>query len=121
MEKWNAKIKPSLDVCPKGYCFNWVPPKGKADLSGKVYDSFEEAVAANKQGVTFLHGGCAAPFGPCRRGTLNQSDSDCYEPFESILRKNGLPELFFCNPSSLVDEFKEEYTAMAKELWGYSA
>jgi hypothetical protein len=121
MDKWDTENKPPLDVCPKHYCFNWVPPKGKADLSGKVYDSFEDAVAESERMVTFLHGGCAAPFGPCRRGSKNPNDSDCYEPFESVLRKNNLPELFFCDPASLIDEFIEEYEAMAKSLWGPNA
>jgi hypothetical protein len=121
MTMWVPSQKPDLSICPKQYCFNWAPPKGKADLSGKVYDSFEEAITASQSGVTFLHGGCAATFGPCRRGTNNSTDRDFYEPFESILRRNNLPELFFCNPEFLDNEFSEEYQVMAEKLWGKNA
>jgi hypothetical protein len=118
VKNWNKKEKPQLNICPERYCFCWVPPGGKADISGKVYDSFEEAVEASNNGVTFLKGGCAAPFGPCRRETKKSEDDDCYEPFESVLNKDGLPQLFFCDPENLIDECVDEYNSMAKKLWG---
>jgi hypothetical protein len=117
MKEWNLNQRPSLNVCPEKYCFCWVPPKGTADLSGKIYDSFEEAVSASATRVVFLHGGCAAPFGPCKRGTKSEADKDCYEPFESCLRKANLPELFFCDPQNLEEEDQKQYESMAKELW----
>lgn len=117
MKHWNPKHRPSVDECPKHYCFNWVPPGGSADLSGKVYDSFEEAVEGSKKGVVFLKGGCAVPFGPCRRGTGNSRDNDCYEPHNSCLKSSGLQELFFCNPENLDEEDQVQYNSMARKLW----
>lgn len=121
MKKWNSKIRPSFDVCPEHYCFNWVAPRGKADLSGQAYDSFEAAVDTNKNTVAFLHGGCGSSFGSCVRSTHESKDSDWYEPCESVLRKSNLPELFFCNPENLDDEFSGDYKKMASELWGRNA
>ena len=118
---WNIIEKPSLEGCPEKYCFCWTPPGGTADLSGKEYDTFEGAIDTSKKGVTFIHGGCAAPLGPCRRGTKNLNDRDNYEPFERVLKKYGLPNLFFCNPDNLAKEYIEEYKIMAKKLWGVSA
>jgi len=117
MGKYNINNKPSLDKCPEQYCFCWTPPGGSADLSGKEYDTFEEAVEAGKQGVTFLHGGCATPVGPCRRNTKNAEDRDCYESFNRFLSADGLPEIFFYDIESLAQEFKEEYKKMALKLW----
>jgi len=121
MKRCNPNQKPSLDVCPQQYCFSWVPPGGKADLSGKAYDSFEEAIEACDNGVVFPKGGCAAPFGPCIRGTGSPEDKDCYEPFNSNLEKSGLPELFFCKPETLDEEDQVQYKIMATELWESNA
>lgn len=118
---WNINEKPSLEECPEKYCFCWTPPGGTADLSGKEYDTFEEAIDASNKGVTFIHGGCAAPLGPCRRGTKNSNDRDSYEPFERVLKKDGFPNLFFCNPDNLAKEYIKEYKIMAKNLWGKNA
>lgn len=121
MKHWNPKQRPSLEECPKHYCFSWVPPGGSADLSGKVYDSFKEAVEGSKKGVAFLRGSCAAPFGPCKRATGDAKDNDCYEPFNSRLKKSGLPELFFCNPEALDEEDQIQYQLMAIKLWSKNA
>ena len=121
MKKWHINQKPSLSECPEHYCFCWTPPKGTADLSGKVYDSFEEAVAESNNRVTFLHGGCAAPLGPCNRLTKKPEDRDSYEPFESVLRKNELPELFFCNPDNLDSDDQAQYKLMAAGIWEENA
>lgn len=121
MKHWNPNQKPSLDKCPEHYCFCWVPPGGSADLSGKVYDSLEEAVESSKRGVVFLNGGCAAPLGPCKRGTSSSKDNDCYEPSNRCLKKSGLPELFFCDPESLDKADQTQYELMANELWDKNA
>ena len=121
MANLDISKKPSLKDCPEKYCFCWTPPGGTADLSGKEYDSFDEAINASINGVTFIHGGCAAPIGPCRRITKNPNDRDSYEPFERLLKQDGLPELFFCNPDFLTNEHIEKYRNMAKDLWGESA
>lgn len=120
MKKWNTSVKPPLDECPKHYCFCWVPPGGEGDLSGKVYDSCEEAVDPEKK-VLFLHGGCAAPFGKCRRETKQSLDADRYEPFNRVLKRQGLPELYFCDPSNLTEEDRVEYQEMANLIWDKNA
>jgi hypothetical protein len=117
MKEWNLNQRPSLSICPENYCFFWVPPKGSADLSGKIYDSFEEAISATSNRVVFLHGGCTAPFGPCKRATKSEADKDWYEPCEPFLRRANLPELFFCNPQNLEEPDQKQYEFMAKQLW----
>jgi hypothetical protein len=117
MKKWDINKRPTFDFCPEQYCFCWTPPGGSADLSGGIYNSFEEAIEASKRGVIFLHGGCAAPFGSCKRATRNPEDKDRYEPHEFMLKKDGLPDLFFCDPENRSDEFMEEYKEMARKLW----
>jgi len=71
--------------------------------------------------VTFLHGGCAAPFGPCRRVPNSFLDNDCYETHNFGLKKHDLPELFFCDPENLDAEDKEEYKIMAAIIWRENA
>ncbi len=106
-----------LNECPQKYCFCWVAAGGKANLSDTEYDSFEEAVSSDNQ-VIFLHGGCSRPLGiKCRRETKCPEDADMYEPFNSVLKRNGYPELFFCNPDTLDDEDRVKYDAMAKHFW----
>jgi len=115
-KKWNVDQKPSLEECPKHYCFCWTPPGGSADLSGREYETFAEAIVS-KNRVTFLHGGCAAPFGACKRETKCITDDDRYEPHNWGLKTHGLPELFFCDPERLDNEDKEEYAKMANIIW----
>lgn len=119
-KKWNIDQKPSLEECPEHYCFCWTPPGGTADLSGKVYDSLSDAITSQDR-VTFLHGGCSAPFGRCRRETKSTLDNDYYEPHNWGLKKHELPELFFCNPDNLDNEDKEEYEKMANIIWRENA
>lgn len=120
MERWNVNQKPSLEEYPKHYCFCWTSAGGPVDLSGKVYDSFSDAVTSQSL-VKFLHGGCAAPFGPCRRETKSTSDSDCYEQHNWVLKKHDLLGLFFCNPENLDNEDKEGYKKMASIIWRENA
>jgi len=108
--------RPFLGICPKHYCFHWLPPKGKADLSGKVYNSFEEAVAQSEM-VTFLHGDCAAPFGHCRRDPNQEGGGERYEPHNSMLRDAGLPELFFCDPSVLTVDLRNTNTIQHRDRY----
>ena len=117
MKQWNPNKRPEIDICPEHYCFCWVPPKGKADLSGIAHDSFEEAIKVSNEGPVFLHGGCASPIKPCKRETKNQKHQDSYEPSNSILKKHNLPELFFCDPKLLDKADKKVYEKMAMELW----
>ncbi|MCL1038242.1 hypothetical protein L2750_13925 [Shewanella submarina] len=119
-KNWNIDEKPSLEECPRHYCFCWTPPGGEADLSRKIYDSFADAVSSPNR-VTFLHGGCAAPFGPCKRETKSNLNHDCYESHNRVLKKHELPELFFCNPENLDEEDKEKYKKMAKTIWSSNA
>ena len=116
MKVWDINKKPSLDECPMHFCFCWTPPKGAADLSGRQYDSFKDAVTSDSR-VTILHGGCAYPLGKCIRETGCDSDGDHYEPHNSVLKKQGLPELFFCNPKELSDSDMLDYRKMASEIW----
>lgn len=118
MKHWKPNTKPETDICPEHYCFCWVPPKGKADLSGIAHDSLVEVIKASNEGPVFLHGGCASPIRPCIRETKNPMHNDSYEPFNSVLKINNLPELFFCHPELLDEDDKNEYTKMTKELWG---
>jgi len=117
MQEIDLNKKPSLNICPQRYCFFWTSSGGKADMSGKTYESFEEAIEASNTGVTFINGGCACSFGKCYRDTDNSADKDWYEPNNRYLKKAKLPELFFCNPDNLLTDDKNEYKVMANKLW----
>jgi len=41
---WDKHKKPPADFCPGRYCFQWVPPGGAVDWSGRTYRSLEEAI-----------------------------------------------------------------------------
>ncbi|AJQ95014.1 hypothetical Protein YC6258_02976 [Gynuella sunshinyii YC6258] len=116
MKKWKIHSRPPLDECPRHYCFCWCPPGAAANLSDKKYGSFEEAVNSTDR-VIFSQGGCAAPFGKCRRETKVREHPDRYEPFERVLKSEGLPELYFCNPDNLDVEDKAEYQKMVTRIW----
>ncbi|WP_428243890.1 hypothetical protein [Gynuella sp.] len=85
-------------------------------MSDKKYGSFEEAVNSTER-IIFPNGGCAAPFGKCRRETKRREHPDRYEPFERVLRSEGLPELYFCDPENLDQEDRREYQKMAEHIW----
>ena len=89
---------PARGECPRRFCFFWVPAGGKKDLSGRLYESVEEAFREAKF-VTFTSGGCGCSFGVCSRSGEPGSGKDWYEPCEPELDKAGLPHHYFCGPS----------------------
>ena len=84
-------------------------------MSGKCYPSFEAAVRAGQAGKAFPEGGCAFS-SPCRRAGVSGAE-DYYEPNEWVLRDDGIPDLFYCDPENLLPEAQREYFTMADELW----
>ena len=117
MGDWDPGTKPPADICPEKYCFQWVPPGGSADLSGKGHDTLESAIEAGKRGTDFPDGGCGSIFGTCKRFSKQSGDKDLYEPNEPCLCNSGLHDLYFCSKESLSGEGQARYQAMAEELW----
>jgi len=116
---WDKHTKPPAGFCPGRYCFMWVPPGGKADLSGRGYSSLEEAVTPRADWVEFPQGGCGCAFGRCTRLDPVGGDHDWYEPHELTLKRDGLPWFYFI-PSieKLTPELHERYLQESRELWG---
>lgn len=119
---WNKHEKPPADFCPGQYCFQWVPPGGAADMSGRTYRSFEEATTRRDDWVEFPRGGCGCTFGLCTRLDPAAGDQDWYEPNELTLGRDGLPWFYFIPPvDELVAELHERYLLESRELWGEEA
>src|SRR5688572_17896449 len=116
---WDKHKKPPADFCPGRYCFQWVPPGGFADLSGRTYRSFEEAIARRDDWVEFPQGGCACSFGLCTRLDPVDGDRDWYEPNEPALERDGLPWFYFIpSVDRLAPEFHDRFLRASRELWG---
>lgn len=115
---WDKHTKPPADFCPGRYCFMWVPPGGPADMSGRSYDSFQEAVTRRDDWVEFPQGGCSCSIGLCTRIDPFGGDRDWYEPCEPALERDGLPWFYFI-PSidKLAPEFHERYLRESQALW----
>ncbi len=119
---WDKHTKPPANICPGRYCFMWVPPGGAADMSGRSYRSFQEAITWRDDRVEFPHGGCSCSFGLCTRLDPVAGDRDWYEPFERALEQDGLPWFYF-TPSieTLIPELHERYLRESQAMWGGQA
>ena len=45
---WDPSECPPSDVCREYYCCHWVEPRGSVDLTGRTYDSIEEAITVRR-------------------------------------------------------------------------
>lgn len=45
---WDPSECPPSDVCREYYCCHWVEPGGSVDLTGRTYDSIEEAITVRR-------------------------------------------------------------------------
>lgn len=116
---WDKHQKPPADFCPGRYCFLWVPPGGAADLSGRTYSSFQEAITRRADWTEFPQGGCGCRFGVCTRLDPVAGDHDWYEPFEPALERDGLPWFYFIpSTDKLAPKFHERYLRESQALWG---
>ncbi len=116
---WDKHTRPPADFCPGRYCFQWVPPGGAADMSGRTYRSFREAIARRDGWVDFPQGGCGCGVGLCTRLDPVDGDSDWYEPCELALERDGLPWFYFIpSVEKLAPEFHERYLGESQALWG---
>ena len=118
-KKWNLRIKPPLDICPEKYCFFWAEI-GDRLAAKSAYDSLDEALSSDWTTVENAH--CTSE--RCCRETKEhkiisalKTDSDWYEPCEPILNRDGLPDLFFCNPVNLDSDGLIEYLKMSDDIW----
>lgn len=66
-----------MKECPKDGCFNWIPPGGAADMSGKIHQTLQESFS-NGDWKSFPDGGCSCP-GKCVR-LHEDGDDDYFEP-----------------------------------------
>ncbi len=116
---WEKHTKPPAEVCPGRYCFQWIPPGGAADMSGRKYGSFEEAIARREGWEQFPQGGCSCAFGLCTRLDPVAGDCDWYEPCEPALERDGLPWFYFIpSVEGLIPELHEKYIRESRTLWG---
>jgi hypothetical protein len=116
---WDKHTKPPSDFCPGKYCFMWVPPGGKADMSGRSYKSLEKAFANQKDWVSFPKGGCSCSRGICTRIDPVNGDGDFYESCGPALKEDGLPWFYFISSvANLAKPFHEEYVRESQKLWG---
>lgn len=116
---WDKHCKPPVDVCPKQYCFLWVPPGGSADLTGRLHNSLAEAIKLWDDSTEFPDGGCRCQFGVCTRLDTVAGDHDWYEPNEPALKRDGLPWFYFIpSTDKLVQECHERYLRESQALWG---
>lgn len=116
---WDKHTKPPADVCPGKYCFQWVPPGGAADMSGRYYRSLQKALDRSDDFVEFPRGGCSCSFGVCTRLDPVAGDQDWYEPCEPELERDGLPWFYFIpSGDKLSLEFREQYIRDSQSLWG---
>jgi hypothetical protein len=117
--EWDKHAKPPAHVCPRRYCFHWVPLGGTADMSGRTYHSFEEAIARRDGRTEVPDGGCGCAFGLCTRLDPVNGDQDWYEPFEPALEQVGLPWFYFIpSVDRLAPEFRDEYLRESQAIWG---
>lgn len=115
---WDKHTKPPADVCPQGYCFFWMPAGGRADISRRLYDSVEDALA-HGDWVEFPEGGCNCRWGVCRRFDPVGGDRDWYEPCEPHLERDGLPWFYFVpTVDKLTPDLRDEYLRESQKLWG---
>lgn len=120
--EWNKHTRPPPSVCPQRYCFHWVPPGGAADMSGRAYDTFAEAITPREDWVKFPDGGCGCCFGKCSRIEPGPDASDWYEAETYNLKEAGLPWFYFISSlANLIEERHEEYLRESRELWGDAA
>jgi hypothetical protein len=116
---WDKHTKPPADLCPEIYCFHWVPAGGAADLSGRTYSSFQEAVTRRADWIEFPQGGCGCGFGVCTRMDKVAGDHDWYESDNLALKQDGLPWFYFIpSTDNLRTEFHESYLRESQALWG---
>ena len=114
MKILNPQKKPSENICPKKYCFEWID-EGDSIANG-IYNGLDDALSNLKP---VLRSGCGCTFGKCIRADKKNGDRDWYEPCEPALKKDGLPWFYFIpNPDSLVEESKQRYIQESELLWG---
>jgi hypothetical protein len=116
--EWDKYQRPPPEQCPRGYCWHWVVPGGKASPPGRRYKSREEALRDSVNWPVWPEGGCACPFGPCKRLDPATGDADFYEPHTPNLERAGLPRFYFVTLESLRPEFHEQFLRESEELWG---
>ncbi len=105
---WNPADRPAADICPKQFCFHWLLPGGMAETSGRRFKSVRDA-AKSGFWLSYPDGGCACTYGVCTRLDAESGISDCYEPNEKELAKNGLPWFYFCNLACLRSDLHERF------------
>lgn len=116
---WDQHRRPPSDQCPGEYCFQWIPPGGSADMSGRSYGSVREALARRDGWVDFPDGGCSCTFGVCTRLDPVAGDRDWYEPCEPALERDGLPWFYFIpSAEGLNPESAARYERESQVLWG---
>lgn len=106
--------KPAADVCPREFCFHFVP--AGARIAPGLRTDVEAAMAVAQVGPESC---CGCSFGVCSRLGTSAADADWYEPDEPALARAGLPWFFFISSADrLTGELREKYLREAAQLWG---
>lgn len=114
---WNPFRKPPAGVCPKDYCFHWLPAGSR--FAPGVHDSLEEAFSRVQPVLTDQ---CGCTLGRCVRLDPVNGDGDWYEPCEPRLHQDGLPWFYFIPDSrKVVEELRDDYIRESEALWGTGA
>jgi hypothetical protein len=109
--RYDPRKRPPSNICPERYCFFWMAPGDRADISGGPYSSLEEALREATL-TPFPEGGCSCRFGICTRLSAAtgrqvhrpppsrqhfpvENIRDWYEPCEPALERDGLPDDYF--------------------------
>ena len=88
-------------------------------MSGRLYNSVQEAITHRDDWVEFPQGGCRCSFGLCTRLDHVAGDRDWYEPCEPELERDGLPWFYFtASIDKLVPHLHEQYLRESRALWG---
>ncbi len=117
LPKWNPFRKPPAGICPRKYCFHWLP--AGSWFGPGVYGSLDEALQDLQPVFTDQ---CGFHLSLCTRLDPVNGDHDCYEPCEPRLYQDGLPWFYF-TPSSegIIDELRDDYIRESETLWNAAA
>ena len=88
-------------------------------MSGRVYDSLNEAILEIGEWTELPKGECGCAFGLCTRVDAANGDHDWYEPSEPNLARADLPWFYFIPSIENLDgEFHKAYLKESQSLWG---
>ena len=116
---WDCRIRPPADLCPREFCFRWVPAGGQAEVSGRTFRNFREASREGTWVNAPPEGMCTKAQG-CSRLNPGPGYTDLYSSDDLALEKAGLPWFYFIADLRTIVRPQEREQALeaARQLWG---